>query len=167
MRPLPNLTDLAQQPAVFDQSTDDFTQTFASEFTGTDTQQSYLNQQTPDVYAGMDPISQAIDALGAAMNDAVSVFDVLSGDLDSVNLDPIISDFQSQDSALDGNISNLGFDLSAGATILMSAMFSVGNFFEQDVINKLGPTLQYLETSVEYLLNQVSGSSLNGPSMGV
>jgi len=113
MRPLPDLTDLAQSPSVFDQQTDDFALSFANEFAGTDAQQSTLDQGTPNVYAAMDPISAAIDSLGAAVDAAGSVLDLLSGDLDLVNLDPVIQDYQGYDSAIYAGIDNFAPDTTA------------------------------------------------------
>lgn len=130
MRPLPTLTDLTEQPSVFDQSTDDFNAAFANEFTGTSTQQAVLDQGTPEVLQAMDPISQAIDAIGSALDAAMSVLDLLSGDLDAVNLDPEILNFQAADKALDDSISNFtvsGSTIADGMTNFGTEILKVVN----------------------------------------
>ena len=125
MRPLPDLTDLAQQPTVFDQSADSFTTTFASEFSSADAQQSVADASSPAIFASMDPISGAIDALGSAMDLAGSVFDLLSGDLDLVNLDPQILNFEGYDSSIYGGIDSFTPDFGASANIILDGLSSL------------------------------------------
>ena len=124
MRPLPDLTDLVQSPSIFNQPTDDFNLAFASEFANSDAQQGALDAGTPGVYLAMDPLSSAIDALGNLINLGGAVLDLLSGDLNLVNLDPEILNFQALDAALDSNLQNPLFDFTAAADSLINSIVS-------------------------------------------
>jgi hypothetical protein len=155
VRPLINLTDLASQPSVFDAQTDDFTTYFANEFQGTDAQQANLDTNTPATAAALDPIGSILDSIDALLSAGDTVFELLSGDLDTVNLDPIINDFMAADSALDQGISNVTFDLTeAGISFLMDINTISEYLFSQ----ALGPILNWigaLAGQISYLISYV------------
>lgn len=135
MRPLPDLTALDQQPSVWDQSTDDWNGIFANEFSGIDAQQQAANQTSAQIFPAMDPISAGIDALSGALDTAGQILDLLSGDLDAVNLDPIITDYQAADLQLDSSLAGQSLDFTGAATALLSNIevvsASVAQFFDQ------------------------------------
>lgn len=141
MRPLLDLTPLDTQPAVWDQSTDDWNGIFANEFSGIDSQQAAADGESPALFAGMDPISSAIDGLSSALDLTGSVLDILSGDLDAVNLDPVITQFQGYDSALDNGLNNFAID-------------------QGSILNGFLADLQPLWQAVLYVVNEVVNAIL-------
>jgi len=153
MRPLPDLTDLVQSPSVFNQATDDFNLAFASDFANTGAQQATLDQGTPGVYAAMDPLSSAIDALGNLINLGGVVLDLLSGDLNLVNLDPEIINFQALDTALAASLDNPTFDFTDAANSLLNSI--VGLFLP--VFNQFANEINALaEDLYSVLANQLN-----------
>ena len=169
MRPLPDLTDLAEQPSVFNQSTDDFTQTFASEFAGTDAQQAAADQQAPLIFASMDPISGAIDGVAAAVNLAGEALDILSGDLESVNLDPQILNFQANDLALDQSLTSTTFDFAPAAISLLTTFLDIGQGIINAIMNFLNTALTAIQSAINdlsYFVNELFAFLGPGISFG-
>jgi hypothetical protein len=160
VRPLPDLTDLLQQPSVFNQSTDDFTLAFANEFAGIDSQQAAADQEAPAIFASMDPISAAIDALSSALDLAGSVLDLLSGDLDSVDLAPQILNFQGYDSALDSNLSSVTFDFTAAATSLFNAVETIAGGLFSEVYDFLLQFIQEATQEINFLDSEITSLQL-------
>lgn len=150
MRPLTQLDSLPQQQPVFNQQTDDFVQAFASNFDQQDALGSAAASGQTDVYAGLDPISQAIDAVGGMLNESANILDLLSGELDAVDLTPEIENFQSADQALDSGLTTT-FDFTAAATSMINSMTSL-------ITSILGPILKYLYDFINglvFLINQI------------
>jgi hypothetical protein len=156
MRPLPDLADLPVQPSVFTQSKDDFNLAFANEFAGENSLQATADGETPAIFAGMDPISQAIDGLSGSLDAAGSVLDLLSGDLELVNLDPIIENFQAQDLALDSNLSNTTFDFTAGATAILNAILNFGWQILQTVTDWLQALWDFVRSAIAELEDRIT-----------
>lgn len=156
MRPLPDLSLLTTQPSVFDQQTDDWNTVFADEFSSSDSQQATLDQTVPGVYSAMDPLSQAIDAIGGIMNDAVNVFDILSGDLDSVNLDPMIQDYMAADASLDAGLDNPPLDFAAAAVSLYNTVFGIAFSTAVQFYDPLIDAINMIYWMASSALNQIS-----------
>jgi hypothetical protein len=155
MRPLIDLTDLEQQPSVFDQSTDSFTEAFANEFSSSDAQQATLDSQTPGVAAALDPIGALLDSIDGLLSAGENILDLLSGDLDAVDLTPDILNFQAADSALDAGLSGITFDYTDVATFFDDFFsFTFGQTVDY-VINLFNPEFSQLYsalTTIESLL---------------
>lgn len=164
MRPLPDLTDLAESPSVFSQPTDDWNGIFASEFAGMGSEQAGADQQQAITNAGMDPISQGIDGLSSALTLAGDVLDLLSGDLDLVNLDPEIINFQQADSLLDSNLSNFTLDYNTIAGGLFSDIYNVASEVVQfavdsvkEAISLIFEIINSMQNYITYLMGAVPG----------
>lgn len=156
MRALPDLTDLPESPSVFTQGKDDWNSIFASEFQGMAAEQAGADQQSTAAYAGMDPISQSIDALGSALYAAGSVLDLLSGDLDAVNLDPIINDFQTQDAALESNLSGFTLDYNTISAGLFSDIYNLASEIVQVTISAFREVIAAIESTINYILQELT-----------
>ena len=116
MRALPTLTPLDEQPSVFNQPTDDWNSIFTSEFMSIDGEQAGADQQIGQVFPAMDPISSSIDALGAIMDQAGGALDLLTTDLNGVNFDSVILEYQGNESALYAGMDSYSIDSLAIAT---------------------------------------------------
>ena len=165
MRPLADLTPLDTQPTVWDQSTDDWNGIFANEFAGIDSQQAAADGESPGLFAGMDPISSAIDGLSSALDLAGSVMDLLSGDLDAVNLDPIITEYQGYDSALDSGLNNFAIDQGSilnGFLSDLQPLWQAVLYVVQEVINGLLALLAQLYQLIMLAFAAI-GIAGNGP----
>lgn len=161
MRALPDLTPLDEQPAVWQQSTDDWNGIFANELAGIDSQQAAADQGSGDTNAAMAGISSDIDALSGALDAAGDVLDILSGDLDTVNLDPQIMNFQGADTALDNNLSNPVFDFTEAANFFFSFFETIVTLIYQVASHVIQIIGQQLEQAIANLMSQIAGMILN------
>lgn len=157
MRPLPSLNDLSPQPAVYDQQKDGFVQAFASNFNQQDSLGSAAAAGQQTVYAGLDPISQAIDAVGSMLDEAMNVFDLLSGSLDAVNLDPVIENFRANDQALDSNLSGFTVDTGSIATGLYDDIYNLFSTFAAGLLAIVQDLINTVLTGIEALEKTVAG----------
>jgi hypothetical protein len=167
MRALPDLAPLAESPSVFAQPTDDWNGIFASEFASSAGEQGYLDGTTPGVFAGMDPISQAIDGLSSALDLAGDVLDLLSGDLDLVNLDPVILDYQTQDNLLEAGLNNFTIDQTSilnGFLADLQPLWQAFLYVINEVWNALVGALNYVIALIEQILADISATGGGGIS---
>ena len=134
MRPLPQLDSLSESPSVFQQPTDDWNSIFAEDFTSMASQQSGADQQSNIIFPAMDPLSQAIDALGGILDDATSILGTLSGDLDLVDLVPQILEYQSSDTALATSLDSFTIDTTGISTFFASFATSLVDFMLNNIL---------------------------------
>lgn len=162
MRPLPDLTALNPSPSVFDQSTDDWNSIFAEDFAGMASQQQAADAQSSTIFPAMDPINAAIDALGGLLNDATDILGLLSGDLNTVDLTPEITNFQAADSALDAGLSDVVFDFSGAVTAFINFATLLGQEIISVIVGMFEATLNFIQSEIADLQFLINGT--NPPS---
>ena len=156
MRPLPQLDSLSESPSVFQQPTDDWNSIFAEDFTSMASQQSGADQQSNIIFPAMDPLSQAIDALGGILDDATSILGTLSGDLDLVDLVPQILEYQSTDAALANGLDSFSLDTSGASVFFANFATDILNFMINNVITPIVDFINMLVHLVNGLIDQVA-----------
>ena len=155
MRALPTLTPLDEQPSVFNQPTDDWNGIFTSELASIDGEQAGAEQQIGQIFPAMDPISSAIDALGAIMDQAGGALDLLTSDLNSVNFDSVILEYQGNEASLYNGFDSYSIDSSAIAAGLFNDIWNVASSIVNYALSQIYNVISYLTGLIYDLITKI------------
>lgn len=163
MRPLPDLTPLADAPSVYNQSQDDWLQILGGDLSAFDSLSSSLADQSAAAVAGGPAIGDTIDSLDTSLGQAISIFDTLSAADQAVDLTGVISEAFSLDSALVSNFDGWAPDIGSIASIFLTELNNWIGPIIGSVLGFMEAAINGLQSEIDDILFQF-GTGFGTPS---